>query len=220
MTVIRNHAYYSPEDYLELEKISPVKHEYIQGEVYAMAGGSDAHNTIALNLLSLLRNHVRGTACRVFSSDMKVRETSALKGGSSVGGFPDIKKLPSEASSDFVKIEQANIFYYPDGMVTCDTRDRSFQYFKKYPCLIIEVLSPATGNFDRSDKFSDYQLLDTLQEYVLISQECLNLECFYRDKRGNWKKQIYQSAETIELKSVDFRCPIEQLYEDVEFNTR
>jgi Uma2 family endonuclease len=104
--------YISPEEYLEGEELSQIKHEYINGQIYAMAGASDAHVTIAGNLFALLRNHVRGSGCRVYMADMKAY------------------------------IETANIFYYPDVMVTCDGRDRAFPNYKKYPCLIVEVLSP------------------------------------------------------------------------------
>ncbi len=99
-----------------------------------MPGASDAHVTVTGNLFTLLRNHIRGTGCHVYMADMKV------------------------------KIEPANVFYYPDVMVTCDERDRSYAYFKRYPCLIVEVLSSTTEGFDRGEKFVNYRQLDTLQE--------------------------------------------------------
>lgn len=188
MTLSRSHAYFSAEEYLELEQISPIKHEYIQGEVYAMAGASDAHVTITINLVTLLRNHIRGTNCRVYSGDMKVR------------------------------VEEANAFYYPDLMVTCDERDRNSQYLKKYPRLIVEVLSSTTANFDRGDKFIDYQKLSSLEEYVLISQDREKVECFRRDSQGSWSCQTYERGEDVRLLSIDFSCTIAQLYEDVDLN--
>ncbi|NEQ83665.1 MAG: Uma2 family endonuclease, partial [Moorea sp. SIO2I5] len=103
--------YISQEDYLSQEEESSIKHEYSDGEIYAMAGASDAHVTIAGNLFALLRNHVRGTGCRVYMADMKAY------------------------------VEAANSYYYPDVMVTCDARDRELKNYKKYPCLIVEVLS-------------------------------------------------------------------------------
>ena len=186
MTTSRSHAYYSPEDYLELERMSSIKHEYICGEVYAMAGASDAHVTISLNLLTLLRTHVRGSNCRVYSSDMKVH------------------------------IESANAFYYPDALVTCDRRDTEEKYFKRYPCLIVEVLSATTENFDRNGKFSDYQQLETLEEYVLISQDKMQVECWRRSSNGNWVKTSYESGAEVELTSLNFKCAIADLYEDVD----
>ncbi|MBW4576152.1 MAG: Uma2 family endonuclease [Aphanothece sp. CMT-3BRIN-NPC111] len=185
MTASQSSTYVSPEDYLEGEKISPIKHEYRQGEIYAMAGASDAHVTIAGNLFALLRNHVRGSGCRAYMAEMKAQ------------------------------IEQANIFYYPDVMVTCDERDRNPEDFKRYPCLIVEVLSPTTGAFDRGDKFADYRTLDTLQEYVLINQERVSVECFRRNEEGRWVLYPYGEGEEVYLASVDFRCAIAALYEDV-----
>ena len=179
--------YISPQDYLAEEEISPIKHEYIDGEVYAMAGASDAHVTISLNLASVLRNHVRGTGCRVYMADMKAQ------------------------------IDKANIYYYPDVMVTCDARDRELTNQKKYPCLIVEVLSESTEAFDRGDKFADYQQLETLQEYVLISQKRQRVECFRRNAEGLWVLQFYFPGSEIYLASIDFRTSIDALYEDVTF---
>jgi Uma2 family endonuclease len=179
--------YLPPEDYLAYEETSPIKHEYIDGQVYAMAGASDAHVTISLNLASLLRNHVRGTGCRVYMADMKAR------------------------------IEAANTFYYPDVMVTCDARDRELPNFKKYPCLIVEVLSSSTEAFDRGDKFFDYGKIETLQEYVLISQQHQRVDCFRRNTEGSWVLNFYFPGNDIHLTSIDFHVSIDALYEDVIF---
>ncbi|NJK66682.1 MAG: Uma2 family endonuclease [Microcoleus sp. CSU_2_2] len=187
MIADRSQNYISPEEYLKLEELSPIKHEYIQGEIYAMAGASDAHVTLGVNLVSLLRNHVRGSGCRVYMSDMKAR------------------------------IESKNIYYYPDVMVTCDERDKAFPSFKRYPCLIIEVLSDGTEGFDRGDKFADYQELETLQEYVLISQKRQRVECFRRNAEGLWVLQSYTQGSEIYLASVDFRASMDAIYEDVVF---
>ena len=185
MNFSQSHPYFSPEEYLETEKSSPIKHEYIQGKIYAMAGASDAHVTITANLLTLLRNHVRGSGCRVYIADMKAR------------------------------IETLNIFYYSDLMVTCDPRDASFDYFKRYPCLIIEVLSTSTEGFDRGDQFIDYQELETLQEYVLISQNRQRVDCFRRNTKGRWELYSYRGDQELELTSINFACSLAAVYEDV-----
>jgi Uma2 family endonuclease len=187
MIADRTSNYISPEEYLKLEELSPLKHEYIDGEIHAMAGANDAHVTIGVNLVSLLRNHLRGSGCRVYMSDMKAR------------------------------IESKNIYYYTDVMVTCDERDKAFQSFKKYPCLIVEVLSKGTEGFDRGDKFADYQELETLQEYVLISQKRQRIECFRRNAEGLWVLYSYTQGSEIHLASVDFRTSVESIYEDVIF---
>ncbi len=183
----QNSNYIPEEEYLLQEEDSPIKHEYIDGEIYAIASASDAHVTISLNLASALRNHVRGSGCRVYMADMKAN------------------------------IETANIYYYPDILVTCDARDRELTHSKKYPCLIVEVLSPKTEAFDRGDKFSDYQQLETLQEYVLISQKRQRLDCFRRNAEGLWTLQFYYPGSEIYLKSVDFRISLDAVYEDVTF---
>ena len=183
----QNSNYISKEEYLLQEEDSSIKHEYIDGEIYAIASASDAHVTISLNLASALRNHVRGSGCRVYMADMKA------------------------------DIETANIYYYPDILVTCDARDRELTHAKKYPCLIVEVLSPKTEAFDRGDKFSDYQQLETLQEYILISQNRQRLDCFRRNLEGLWTLQFYYPGSEIYLKSVDFRISLDAIYEDVTF---
>ncbi len=187
MVANQSQNYISPEEYLKLEELSQLKHEYIQGETYAMAGASDAHVTLSVNLVTLLRNHVRGSGCRVYMSDMKAR------------------------------IESRNIYYYPDVMVTCDQRDKAFQSFKRHPCLIIEVLSKGTEAFDRGDKFADYQNLETLQEYVLISQKRQRVECFRRNAEGLWVLHSYTQGSEIHLASVNLRTSMGAIYEDVIF---
>jgi Uma2 family endonuclease len=185
MAVSKGDVYISPEEYLEGEKISLVKHEYIQGQVYAMAGASDAHNLITGSFYSLLRNHLRGKGCLPYTGDMKAQ------------------------------IDAQDIYYYPDILVTCDPRDRSSEYFKRYPCLIIEVLSDATEAFDRGNKFSDYRHLETLQEYVLVKQDRHSVDCFRRNEQGRWELYAFVEGDEVELKSIDFSCAITSLYEDV-----
>ncbi|MBX9253459.1 Uma2 family endonuclease [Desmonostoc muscorum CCALA 125] len=180
--------YLTPEEYLELEEENSVKHEYIDGYIYAMVGALDPHVTIALNLASLLRNHVRGSGCRVYIADMKAR------------------------------IESLNRFYYPDVMVTCDGRDQETPAYKRFPCLIVEVLSNSTEAFDRGDKFADYQILESLQEYVLINTKRQRVECFRRNDEGFWVLQSYTADDkSFRLNSVDFQETMAALYEDVVF---
>ena len=188
MVVSPQQNYLTPEEYLQLELQADVKHEYIDGYAYAMAGANDSHVTVSLNVATLLRSHVRGSGCRVFISDMKAR------------------------------IEQLNRYYYPDVMVTCDARDKENTKEKKFPCLIVEVLSDSTEAFDRGDKFADNQVLDTLLEYVLINVKRQRVECFRRNKDGLWLLQYYTSQnEYFQLQSVNFEAEMSALYEDVVF---
>ncbi len=186
--MIASSHYFSPDEYLQLEAESAVKHEYIDGEVYAMADANDAHVTIAGNLFALLRNHVRGTSCRAYISDMKAR------------------------------IDARNRSYYPDVMVTCDVRDQEASDYKRFPKLVIEVLSQSTEAFDRGDKFIDYQLLESLEEYVLINTRCQRVECFRRNTAGLWVLQSYvPKMKDFTLQSIDFTDTFLALYEDVVF---
>jgi Uma2 family endonuclease len=178
----------TPDEYLQMEAQSPVKHEYIDGQIYAMAGASDPHVTIAGNLFALLRSHVRGSGCRVYISDMKAR------------------------------IKTLNRFYYPDVLVTCDPRDLETPTYKRFPTLIVEVLSDSTEAFDRGDKFADYQTLESLREYVLINTKRQRLEGFRRNDQGLWVLQFYTSEQTsFRLDSIDFEGTLDAVYEDVVF---
>lgn len=180
-------SYISPENYLQGEQHSAIKHEYRQGQIYAMAGASNAHVLIAGNLFALLRNHLRGSSCLTYISDTKAH------------------------------IESINTYYYPDVMVSCDERDRGFDNFLRYPSLIVEVLSATTEAFDRGDKFADYRLITSLQEYVLVSQTRMRVEYFRRNAQNQWVLYSYGETDEIHLVSVDFRCRVAELYEDVSF---
>lgn len=186
MTVSKSHAYFTPENYLEIERISPIKHEYLQGQMVAMAGASKAHVIITGNLSALLVNHLRGTGCIAYATDMKVR-------------------LPG-----------LNLFYYPDLAVTCNDRDRrSNEDFILHPKLIIEVLSDSTEAFDRGDKLADYKTIAEFEEYILVHQNQILVEQFQRKTDNLWVPHIYRAGDTIALSSVGFSCGIEVLYENI-----
>ncbi|NJL46413.1 MAG: Uma2 family endonuclease [Leptolyngbyaceae cyanobacterium SM2_5_2] len=187
MVAVSAFNYISPEDYLAAEVASPIKREYRDGEVYAMAGGTDAHVTIALNFWALLRGHLRHRGCRAYALDMKAH------------------------------IEALNCFYYPDVVVTCDDRDLASSTVKQHPCLVVEVLSDSTEAFDRGDKFTDYRHLDSLQEYVLISQTRQQVEVFRRNAEGLWVLHPFSDGERVSLTSVGWEGAIADLYEDVDF---
>jgi Uma2 family endonuclease len=177
--------YLSAEDYLQVEARSTMKHEYIDGETFVMAGATDAHATITLNLATLLRAYLRGSPCRVYVSDMKVR------------------------------VDAANSFFYPDVFVTCDSRDVSEQLIKRHPTVIIEVLSKSTAVYDYSAKFGYYQQLESLQEYVLIKPDCMAVDVFRRDAENQWLLYAFTAGNEVALTSIDFCCAITELYEDV-----
>jgi Uma2 family endonuclease len=180
---------YSPDEYLQIEEQSPIKHEYIDGQLYAMVGASQDHNTISLNLSFAFRRHIRGLGCRLFMSDVKVR------------------------------IVERNRFFYPDLAVSCDERDRETPLYLRFPNLIVEILSSSTEAFDRGDKFQDYQTIETLREYVLISSKQQLVQCFRRNDEGLWVMQSYtQEQEIYQFNCVNFSGTLEELYEDVTFS--
>ncbi|NEX21760.1 Uma2 family endonuclease [Thiorhodococcus mannitoliphagus] len=176
----------SHQDYLAGELESPVKHEYLAGQVFAMAGASEAHATIAGNLFALLRPHVRGTPCRVYMADMKVR------------------------------VDAADAFYYPDVFVTCSAADAAETYVKRDPTLIVEVLSNSTAAFDHGKKFAHYRQLPSLREYVLVDPERLSIDVFRRNDRDQWVLFPFGTGQTLELASIGFSAEFEAIYEDVD----
>ena len=151
----------TPQEYLEWEEKQPIKYEYINGEVFAMTGGTLPHNSIALNLASALKTHLRGKSCKVFMADAKLG------------------------------VSETGPYHYPDVMVTCDQRDQTAREVVYHPCLIVEVLSPSTEGFDRGKKFRHYRRIKTLKEYVLIDSETMSLECYRLNERSQWELTAY-----------------------------
>jgi Uma2 family endonuclease len=187
MITVPNNPKLSPDEYFEWEAKQEIRYEYINGEVFAMAGGTIDHSTISANLIALLRPHVRGRNCRVLGSDAKV--------GLSENGE----------------------FFYPDLLVTCDDRDLNSTKAIFYPTLIIEVLSPSTEAYNRGGKFACYRRLASLSEYVLVSSESVGVEAFRLNKRGKWELTPYVEGDLVQLASIDFECEMATIYEDVQF---
>lgn len=187
--------FFTPEEYLAWEAEQQVRHEYIDGEVYAMTGGTLPHNDIAVNLTTILKPFLRERGCKVRMSDAKV------------------------------KISEKGPYFYPDIVVSCNEQDRRSREAIFFPKLIIEVLSPSTAGFDRGDKFKYYRRFSTLLEYVLIDAEKISIDVYRRGSGGKWELTSYPDdfAETanpdiFELTSIDFQCPLSQIYEDVELS--
>ena len=182
--------FFDAQTYLAWEAEQSTKHEYHDGEVFAMAGASDAHVTVAGNVYMALRNHLRGSPCSVFISDMKLR------------------------------VEEDNAFFYPDVFVTCAESDRGQSHSKSAPVLVVEVLSPATSAYDRGAKFAAYRKLPTLREYALIDPERLSLDLFRREGDSKrWVLHPIEAGGHVEWASVGLQVPLEALYEDVPITT-
>jgi Uma2 family endonuclease len=179
---------FSVAEYLEAESKSEVRHEYLGGQIFAMAGGSKAHNLITLNIASWLRSQLRGGACQVFMSDMKVKLRAAN--------------------------QSKTIFYYPDVVVSCSAEEQD-SYAVNYPCVIFEVLSPGTELSDRREKLVNYQTIDSLQEYILVSQDEIKVEVYRQDLQGNWTKEILEKEDILVLNSINLSLTMTNIYEDI-----
>jgi Uma2 family endonuclease len=188
MIAVREHfPRFTPEEYFAWEEQQIERHEYIDGEVYAMSGGTIIHSQISSNFNRLLGNHLRGSGCRTLNSDARV---SIL------------------ASSHYV---------YPGVSITCDERDKTTPKYITYPCLIVEVLSPSTEAYDRGNKFKLYRRNPCLQEYVLVDAETMAIELFRKTDGESWQIIDYEPGDMVELVSVKLTFPMEQVYEDIVF---
>jgi Uma2 family endonuclease len=176
------------EEYLDWEPQQELRYEYINGEIIAMTGGTVPHNDIAINLLTTLLPQVRASGCRINMADVKLC------------------------------VNQSGLYYYPDLMVSCHPQDINARKFIQFPKLIVEVLSPGTADKDRTDKFTDYQSISTLQEYLLISSEKISVECYRRGEGRMWLYYPYIHGDTIDLESLGVRVVIEQLYTGISFD--
>lgn len=181
---------YTPEEYLEMERAAPYKSEYYAGEIFAMAGASPMHNLIVMNVGAGLVPRLRGTPCATLASDMKV------------------------------ECGPSGLFSYPDVSVVCgemrfhdDAEDMLTN-----PILLVEVLSPTTEAHDRGAKFAQYRRLESLREYVLVSQTEARVEVFTRGPEGRWTfvEAIGMDAEC-PLSSLGIALPLAEVYERVVF---
>jgi Uma2 family endonuclease len=175
------------EEYLEWEPQQDLRYEYVNGEVFAMTGGTIPHNDIALNLYRALYPHLRSRGCRVNVSDVKVQ------------------------------VNSRSPYYYPDVIVSCDPQDLNARNFIQNPKLIVEVLSPGTSAKDRGEKFTYYLTIPTLQEYILIDSEKFSVERYCRGEGRMWLYYPYTAGDIITLSSIEVEFPIELLYEGVVF---
>jgi len=181
----------SLEEYRNLETIAEVKHEYHDGEIIEMTGGSINHNSILINLIVLLKLALRGTNYRLQSSDLRLW------------------------------IPQYNRGLYPDLMIIAGeplfSDNRNDEILN--PCLIIEVLSPSTSGYDRGDKFRYYRSIPQLNQYLLVSQGEILIESYSKTSENNWLLQEYTPARgIISLDSLGISLNLADIYEGIDFN--
>jgi Uma2 family endonuclease len=176
---------YSLAEYLTLENASNVKHEYLAGQIYAMAGGTPDHAALATTAAAVLFSQLRSGRCRAFDSDLRVR------------------------------VRATGLSTYPDVTVVCGPRELDTEDTKAVtnPTLLLEVLSASTESYDRGDKFDHYRQLPTLREYVLVSQTERRVEVFTRTADAEWTSRAYGAGERVSLASIDAAIDVDELYE-------
>lgn len=184
---------YTPEEYLTLERQAPTKSEYHRGNMYAMSGASRWHNLIVANVVGALRPQLKGRPRVTFPSDMRV------------------------------KVSATSLYTYTDVTVVCEEArfDDDQQDTRLNPTLIVEVLSRTTEAYDRGDKFAHSRQLDSLQEYVLISQETCRLEHYTRQADDRWLlAEASELSESVVLPAIDCRLALAEVYDRVDIVSR
>ncbi len=184
-------TYYTPEEYLELENQSEIKHEYLNGEIIAMAGGTTNHNKLSLKIAAKLLASLEEQGYEIYIGDVKLW------------------------------IEDYNTYTYPDVMVVEGKAiyQGKNQTIITNPSVIIEVLSKSTSDYDQGDKFDIYRSLSSFKEYILIAQSQYYIKQFAKNEQGKWVLTDYRGESAIlKFESVDFEISLKALYQYVDFN--
>lgn len=174
---------WTPDEYLRAERSASQKHEFFGGEIFAMAGCTERHDTITANVTTALGNALRGGACRPHTSDMRIH------------------------------IPATGLYTYSDGLVVCaaqftdQTRDTLVN-----PAVIFEVLSDSTEGYDRGRKFDNYRSIPSLMDYVLVSQHEVLVEHFLRQEDGTWNLRVLRAGQSLRLTGVAIEIPVVDLY--------
>lgn len=173
-------------EYLEWEPVQPEKHEFIDGELYAMGGASRRHVTVTLNLATAIDQALEGTPCRVYMADMKLQ------------------------------VVKDEVYFYPDMMVTCDPTDHRADQYLRFPVFLTEVLSPSTEVFDRKDKASYYRRLPSLKEFLFIDPDRRNMELYRRNQAGLWELRDITAEQPLPLSSLELEIPWPRIFRNVD----
>ena len=178
----------TPEEYLAFERKATTKHEYFNGQIVAMSGASFAHNFITSNTANQLYNQLIDSECQVATSDMRV------------------------------KVTEIDSYFYPDVVVVCGeprAEDDTFDTLLN-PTLIVEVLSPSTEGYDRGEKFEHYQQIASLKDYILISQDEVHVEHYYRQGSEWLRNEFQELVDVLSLLSIDCELRLQDVYRRVE----
>jgi Uma2 family endonuclease len=192
MTALPKKQFISEEEYLTMEEVSPVKHEYFNGEIFQMAGASERHNNIAGNIYGELYNQLKKRPCKVYQNDMRLY------------------------------IEEEGLYTYPDVMVVCGKPEiKKYKNLDNIlnPILIVEVLSESTADYDKGAKFEQYRTIESFKEYLLVSQNRKQLTRYTKQADGSWILTDFIGDKTqIELSSIECSLSIEDIYDKVDFD--
>ncbi|MCP4340348.1 MAG: Uma2 family endonuclease [Desulfobulbaceae bacterium] len=189
MSLQAEKIYINPEDYLEMERKAEYKSEYFDGEIFAMSGASRKHNLITGNVLAAIHRQIRNRNCEAYASDMRV------------------------------KLSPTGLYTYPDVVIVCGEPLFDDDYLDTLlnPAVIVEVLSKSTEHYDRGKKFENYRTLGSLSDYLLIAQNRVGVEHYFRQSHNQWLFSEYKDMqETISIDSVKCELAIKEVYEKVE----
>ncbi len=182
---------YTPEQYLAIERAAEFRSEFFRGEMFAMVGASRKHNLIASNVCRRINEHFDSRPCEVYQADMRV------------------------------KVNKTGLYTYPDVVATCDHprfEDKTVDTLLN-PKVIVEVLSPSTELWDRGKKFEHYRAIESLREYVLVSQDHVMVERFTRNPEGQWALLDYRTIdETLVLDSISCTIKLSEIYAKINFD--
>lgn len=184
--------HFTIEEYLEFEEASQEKHEYYQGEIFAMSGAKIIHNKIAVNFLTQVKQMLKGKSCQPFNSDQRIY------------------------------IPQNSLFTYPDISIVCgDVKTKADDEWNILnPSVIVEVLSPSTRNYDRGEKFILYRDIPALKEYIMVDSESIRIEAYRINDNGHWELEEYRkTAEILLVKTVHLQIPLTEIYEGTKLIT-
>ena len=176
---------YTFRQYVDLEQLSPVKHEFLNGEVWAMAGGTPDHSAIAVNIAALLSTQLRGRPCRVFNSDLRIR------------------------------VEATGLGTYPDVSVVCDSLQRDPDdptgTTIVNPTLLVEVLSPSTEDYDQGEKLLNYKQVPSLMEIALVAHDAQRIDVWRREG-ASWSRTTFEGAAEAELSALGVVLPLQEVF--------
>jgi Uma2 family endonuclease len=173
----------SVEEYITFEEKSEVRHEFINGQLYEMAGTTDIHNDLCFAITAIMKRLIRSTTNRAYMENVKVR------------------------------IKNDKDYTYPDIFVT-DERDADSRLIKRYPSVIIEVLSDGTRVYDKTDKFIRYQKIESLKHYLTVEPEKTLVECYTKQADGSWEVETFTHvSDVIPLTALNIQLPLSEIYE-------